>query len=364
MEYNGYLLSGDTPVAEIKQGRVIPLDKTRMPLFLAAGGQLEYWLVSRAIDHRRPNARILKKVLLLSDASDLAAVLRVHGAKVTDDYWVRAESESSLSWRDVAFSEDTFAEIALTGSFSSYNRTYKGAQFASSPELTNIGSYEKCWRIQEGSWQLYKSGAPLERFSELFIARLGARLGFPMVEYWPDSGSVWSADFTEGIYNFEPASAIVGDEEDYAYDYDRLTALEPSLGAQYLDILYMDALCFNMDRHMENYGVLRDRSTGRIVRMAPNFDNNIALISRGYPSEARHTNGLLIDLFVELLEEKGLSYHPPVLDGAVVREVAESTLPEEEIDRDYVVEMVLERGQRIRQRLEQIENINLNLKLL
>ena len=96
---------------------MIPLDKTRMPLFLAAGGQLEYWLVSRAIDHRRPNARILKKVLLLSDASDLAAVLRVHGAKVTDDYWVRAESESSLSWRDVAFSEDTFAEIALTGSF-------------------------------------------------------------------------------------------------------------------------------------------------------------------------------------------------------------------------------------------------------
>lgn len=193
---------------------------------------------------------------------------------------------------------------------------------------------------------------------------MGVRLGFPMVEYWPDSGFVWSADFTEGIYNFEPASAIVGDEEDYAYDYDRLTALESSLGVQYLDILYMDALCFNMDRHMENYGVLRDRSTGRIVRMAPNFDNNIALISRGYPSEARHTNGLLIDLFVELLEEKGLSYQPPVLNGAVVREVAESTLPEEEIDRDYVVEMVLERGQRIRQRLEQIENINLNLKLL
>lgn len=175
MEYNGYLLSGDMPVAEIRQGQVIPLDKTRMPLFLAAGGQLEYWLVSRAIDHRRPNSRILKKVLHLSDTSDLAAVLRVHGVKVTDNYWVRAESEESLSWRDVAFSEDTFAEIALTGSFSSYNRTYKGAQFARSPELTNTGSYEKCWRIQDGSWQLYKSGTLLERFSELFIARLGAR---------------------------------------------------------------------------------------------------------------------------------------------------------------------------------------------
>lgn len=355
MEYNGYLLSGNTPVAQIQSGRIIPLDSSRMPLYLAAGGNFEDWLVSRAIDRHRPNSRILKKVLRLTDSSDVAAVLRAHAATITDNYWVRMDGEDSLSYEKVQFSEDTFAEIALTGSFSSYSKTYDKDQLsAGSPELTNIGSYEKCWRIKNGVWWLYKSGSPLERFSELFIARLGRELGFPMAEYLPDGNFVKTSDFTKGIYNFEPAAALVGDEEDYALNYDCMTKLQPSLGSQYLDILYMDALCFNMDRHTQNYGILRDRSTGSIIGMAPNFDNNIALVSRGYGPDARQTNGLLIELFVEFLEERELGYQVPALDETLVREIAQATLPEEDIDRNYVVEMVLERGQRLEQKIDQL----------
>lgn len=353
MEFNGYLLSSDTPVAQIQRGRVVPLDRSRMPLYLAAGGSFENWLVNRAIDRHRPNSRILKKVLRLIDSSDAAAVLRVHAATVTDNYWVRLDGEDALSYEDVRFKEDTFAEIALTGSFSSYSRTYNKDQlFAGSPELTNIGSYEKCWRIKDGGWWLYKSGNALERFSELFIARLGRELGFSMAEYLADGEYVKTPDFTRGVYNYEPVSAIVGDEEDYALNYDRLTAHQSSLGGQYLDILYMDALCFNMDRHTQNYGILRDRSDGSIVSMAPNFDNNIALISRGYGHDAHQTNGFLIDLFVEFMDEHGLAYQVPVLDEAVVREIAQTTLPEEDIDREYVADMVLERGQRIEKKME------------
>ena len=82
----------------------------------------------------------------------------------------------------------------------------------------------------------------------------------------------------------------------------------------------MDALCFNMNRHTQNYGILRDRVAGSIVSMAPNFDNNIALISRGYGPDACQTNGFLIDLFVEFLAEHGLVYQAPVLDEAVMRD--------------------------------------------
>ena len=92
MDYNGYLLSGDIPIAEIQGGKVIPLDRS-LPLYLAAGGSLEDWLAGRAIDRCRPNSRILKKVLRLTDSEDVAAT----------------------------------------------------------PELVNIGSYEKCWRIESGN---------------------------------------------------------------------------------------------------------------------------------------------------------------------------------------------------------------------
>lgn len=354
MNCTGHLMSGNAAVAQLSNGQVIPLVQERMPLYLAAGGTLEVWLESRAIDRHRPNSRILKKVLRLTDSSDVAAVLRAHAATITDDYWIRLEGEE-LTYQQVQFQEDTFAEIALTGNFSSYSREYEKDQIRKgSPELTNIGSYEKCWRIEDGRWWLYKSGSPLERFSELFIAGLGKQLDFSMADYLPSGEFVKTPDFTEGRYNYEPAEAVVGDEEDYSFNYDRLTALHPSLGRAYLDILYMDALCFNMDRHTKNYGILRSRSDGEIVAMAPNFDNNIALISRGYGKDPRKSNGMLIDLFVELLEERKLAYRPPSLEEAAVRELARLTLPQEDIDRDYVAAMILERGQRLKHKIGQL----------
>ena len=350
MDFDGYLMSGDLAVAEIKRGRITPLDKDRMPLYLISYDDLDGWIDGRAIDRHRTNSRILKKVLRLTDSSDAAAVLRAHAATITDNYWLRSDAELSLTYDAIRFSEDTFAEIALTGRFSSYSKEYSDEQIRrGSPELTNIGSYEKCWRIIDGSWWLYKSESAQERFSELLISALGSRLGFSMAEYLPDGEFVKTRDFTEGRYNFEPAKAIMGDEEDYALNYDRLTALEPSLGKQYLDILFMDALCYNVDRHTENYGILRERNTGRVVCMAPNFDNNIALISRGYGADPSRTNTIFITMFEELLEQKGIPYQMPELDKSVLDELVCSTLPEDEIDRAYVVEMLRSRWQRMEQ---------------
>ena len=174
-----------------------------------------------------------------------------------------------------------------------------------------------------------------------------------MAKYVSDGNYVKTLDFTGGIYNYEPAAAIVGDEEDYVFNYDRLTAIHPTLGNQYLNILYMVALCFNMDRHTQNYGVLRNQSTGEVVCMAPNFDNNIALISRGYGQDAHRTNGFLINLFEELLTERGLVYQVPTLDEGIIRQIVQDTLPDEDIDRDYVANMVLERGQRLEYKMRQ-----------
>ena len=73
----------------------------------------------------------------------------------------------------------------------------------------------------------------------------------------------------------------------------------------------MDALCLNVDRHTQNYGVLRNRSDGTIVGMTLNFDNNIALISRGYGPDVRQTNEFLLNLFEEFLQERSLRIPRP-----------------------------------------------------
>ncbi len=346
MVLNGTLMSGDIPVAEIRHGHVMPLDKARIPLYLRDNDDILGWLEARAIDRHRPNSRILKKVLRLTDSSDLAAVLYSHGAAIPDDYWFKGESEQGLKWKDVRFSSDSLSEIALTGSFSSYSREITQEELkAGTPELTNIGSYEKCWRIEESAWWLYKNENNLERFSELFIAALGKSLGFSMADYKESGDYVKTRDFTEGRWNFEPAAAIVGENEDYALNYERLVALKPSLGKEYLDILFMDALCFNIDRHTKNYGILRDQATGEVLCMAPNFDNNIALISRGYGSDPSKTSPLLIDAFLDVLRAKGLPYSVPAVDRELLRRLAFAVLPSADIQRDYVVSMVESRWQ-------------------
>lgn len=347
MEYSGYVMSGHDIVARITNNQVEPIIKQRMPLYLSNGGFFTEWLASRAIDRHRPNSRILKKMLRLSDTSDISTVLYAHAATITDDYWIKSDHEE-LTFCDISFKDNYFADIALRGLLVSFNREFTHQELSSNtPELTNIGSYEKCWKKENGYWYMYKQGNELEMFSEVFISRLSKHIGLPSADYESEDGVIKSKDFTEGIYNFEPMASLMGDNEEYVSNYDKLFHMNELLAAQYVDLLFMDTLCFNMDRHTYNYGLLRDKKTGDIVSMAPNFDNNIALISRGYGKEAKNSANLLIELFGDLLENRRIQYEMPTISREDVLEIAASCLPDESIERDYVVDFVMDRYERI-----------------
>ena len=77
--------------------------------------------------------------------------------------------------------------------------------------LTKIGSFEKCWKLIDDKWWLYKCGNKLELFSEPFISRLGKKLGFDMAYYELDGDYIRILDFTGGRYNFEPLRALSDD---------------------------------------------------------------------------------------------------------------------------------------------------------
>lgn len=195
---------------------------------------------------------------------------------------------------------------------------------------------------------MVKSGTLEEHFSEIFTAALGKQLGFDMAEYALDGAYVVSKDFTEGRLNFEPMANLVQDNEDYDFNYDVLQNLNPALLKSYLDILFMDALVFNVDRHTQNYGLLRSRETGKILSMAPNFDNNMALISRGYASDLSNIANPLIGQFQELLREKNIQYPVPKLTKGTLEHIVNETMPDAEIRRDYVVQFVWQNYKRLR----------------
>lgn len=299
---NGFLMSGDRVIAAIRDNELTERNEALLPLYLKRAGNLEGWLASRAIDAHRTNSRLLKKVLRLKTSDDAETALAVNAATITDQYWVKPEG-SELCWEDVRFKENFFDALALRGDPDSFSR-----KPSRTPELTNTGSFEKCWRLINGAWWMYKSGNELEYFSELFICRLGEKLGLDMAHYEMDGNYIRSVDFTHGAkVNFEPMSALMGENEDYSDCFDAISALSPALAEQYLRIIWLDTICFNMDRHTENFGFLRDPETGEILKMAPNYDNNIALLSRGYPNSSSRLGDGLIRFFREFLEENPMA---------------------------------------------------------
>jgi hypothetical protein len=211
-------------------------------------------------------------------------------------------ADKALRYADVRFNVNKFDNLALTGDVNSFDQPP-----SRTPELTNTGSFEKCWRVTDGAWRMIKAGKRSELFSEMFAYEIGKLLGFPMAEYAAEDGFISSRDFTDSArVDFEPALGIIGDESDYFTIYTALKKLGASLAEQYVPMCYFDGLIYNMDRHENNFGVLRDTDTGEILSLAPFYDHNISLVSRGY--SIREPADRLITDFVEFVNRAGITF--------------------------------------------------------
>lgn len=197
---------------------------------------------------------------------------------------------------------------------------------------------------------LVKKATPLEKFSELFVYRLGDYLKLNVARYFLDDNRddiILSEDFTDdGYFIFEHMESLIGDSEDYIDNIRLIESINKELVEndnrdlvlEYLDILFMDTICMNVDRHTQNYGFLRDLETGRIKSMAPNFDNNLSLISRGINENIHHSPDRMISDFREVIDMCSW-YNIPRLDEEALREVV--VLCNEDCGTDVPIEYLV-----------------------
>lgn len=320
---NNYeIMSGDIVVAVWQNGELIIKNEDLLPLYLKRIHNADMWLETRAIDSHRANSRLLKKALRLAEKDDVSTVAHVNAATITDNYWIRPIG-SDLTYNDVKFSDDYFSNLALKGNYDSFNKAANSKK-SRTPELTNVGSFEKCWKLRDNKWWMYKKATHNEMFSEIFVYELGKELGFNMAIYERGSGFIKSLDFTKGAsVNFEPASTFMGDNEDYLDVIKALKGICPAAIPDYIRMIFMDTITANPDRHTNNFGLLRDTKTGNIIGFAPNYDNNMALIARGYPSNPKASD-IMISLFKEVIDEyPEYEKYIPVLTEETVRKILE-----------------------------------------
>lgn len=337
---NYYIMSGDTAVAKWENNGLSVINETLLPLYLRRIHNADMWLETRAIDSHRTNSRILKKALRLKEKDDLSTVIHVNGATITDNYWIKP-LESSLCYADIRFSDDYFSKLALRGAYDDFDSAAKRMN-TRTPELTNIGSYEKCWKLIKGKWWLIKTANHNEQFSEMFIYKFGEALGMKMAVYERGRNVIKSLDFTDSAsVNFEPASAFMGDNEDYEDVIAKLEEICPQAIPDYIRMIFLDTIVVNPDRHTSNFGLLRDTETGELLGLAPLFDHNLALIAHSTP-KIRKTSDVIIKMFldVQLQHPEYKEYIP-----RVTRETIKTILDNlhMRVKKQYITELIMSR---------------------
>ena len=212
-----------------------------------------------------------------------------HALGLNDTLWVK-DTASLLSWRDVSLYSNNFNDVVANTAFSSGLHGLKLS--STSPEFTSEGSFEKCWiRDKSEDIHLYKKGssgfanAGLEPYSEYYASQISRLLCKDALSYNLRHFKGWLVSdckmFTSEAEGFIPIYKYIDTSRTVRLT-DVLSIMENlGLAEDFRDMIVLDAVILNHDRHLGNFGFIVDNDTFRIKRFAPVFDHNMALLARG-----------------------------------------------------------------------------------
>lgn len=271
--------------------RVEPGAEELLPLNLVGCSndiELRRFLDSRRIPKNRAYIeRILAPFGL--QASDTKGIIDVtKGMSLNDSYCVVPADEDPCFAEYNLFSnsfDTVLSIIAYTGRIPS---SQVGSGIPS--ELSPSGSFPKTWRVVNGQRVLYKAahddGLGLEPVSEYLASQVAVAMGLLHVAYdldvWQERLCSTCVLMNDAESSFVPFAYMLDRDAKDGMNLERALAFFDELGEEagqrFRSMLVFDAVVMNPDRHMGNYGVLRDNRTGRVLGFAPIFDNNLALL--------------------------------------------------------------------------------------
>jgi hypothetical protein len=266
----------------------------RVPVGIAADmdgnsrAGLNHWWLSRSIPASRAGIRDALEHLGLASTQTLLA--KCFGLSLSDQYWVRPEGQN-LRWADINFFENPFSEDVGNILFGMVPAA--GAVDLVSPDNTSDGLLKKRWKIIGGARCLIKGGsAPFyqEPLNEAFASKLMGRLGIEHAPYsllWMD-GLPYSVcpDFitadTELVsaHHIRRTLPLLKEQGETKYRH-YLRCCEalgiPGVEERLGQMLAVDFLIANEDRHWGNFGAVRDAATLKWLGPAPVFDCGTSL---------------------------------------------------------------------------------------
>ena len=277
----------DSSMPEITILWVNEAEKHLLPLDLSlTGDSVAKWLKSRTIPKNRAYVHnfLSKCHLNLNRPMNIIKVSK--GLSLNDCYWVVEEGFSG-TFEKYNLYDNRFSRVLALIAFTGYGSSVRSS-LASCPEFTTNGMLPKCWRRVNGEIKLYKGGTSgasntgNEPYCEYYAAQIAKELGISAIDYglskWKGALCSTCVLFTSKEYAFLPVGKVVtsGGMEAVASYYEKMGAAYAKALA---DMLVLDAIICNTDRHFGNFGFLVDNRTNEIVAPAPLFDHGNSLFN-------------------------------------------------------------------------------------
>jgi len=257
--------------------------------------ELEEWLLHRTPPTSRRGIRdMLRHLGFRSDdpAWKRNLVSFSRGLSLNDVHWVVAD-DSSEKWRAANLYDNPFSTAVASMAFTGDKRV--GVRDAStSPEYSTDGNLRKCWRRLNGEVLLFKGGGNddggffghrnavgYEPYSEYYAAQVAEAMKLPHVPYG-------LAQFKHRLCSTCPL--FTSDKTGYLAARHVLDSEAAREDWRFADIFFFDAVVFNTDRHLGNFGFLVDNDTNELAGVAPIFDNGYSLFSQAVSKPGKQDN--------------------------------------------------------------------------
>ena len=264
---------------------------------------LSEWFKGRGIPSWRDKLDLLLHRLNIDTPSELLD--KAFGLSLSDQYWIKPYG-SNITYDDVNFFDNDFdyAEF-LEASLSLNSKVLTKEASLKTPNNTTDGMLKKAWVIEDGVRYLLKGGYKtdvLQPFNEVLASMICDRLGFFHVPYtlttYKDQVVSKCPCFitkdTELItaYQIKNNMKRYDSREDYKAYIKKLEEEGVDNARIKMENMYiLDYLIMNEDRHLNNFGIIRDINTLKWVDVAPIFDNGQSLNVQDYNEDEVVTSG-------------------------------------------------------------------------
>ena len=293
------LMHKDMPVCALtidsESGVILRVSKPLNPELLPLGGNIDAAMLRKWWQYRAVpvgQGKIIRILERLGIASTQRYLVRNLGLSLTDHYWIKP-LDMELGWEDVNLFTNTFRDPVGDMQFKdTIDEIIDLPANAFSPSSSLQGELRKKWIISEGKRFLIKANHgnnSQESLNECVAALIHKKQGAqPYVSYSAmhkedqDQFYCICESFTSDTIEFIPAYEIIEskkkDNSMSVYEHLIQTCAEHGLNEgvsrPFLEYqILTDFIITNTDRHLRNFGVLRDTNTLKFVGMAPIFDS-------------------------------------------------------------------------------------------